>query len=62
MGFLKPLGAAAGFSKPAKGIYIYLRFSSGLRKSSKNSSRGFRKATCSSPAALENLFAASQRL
>jgi hypothetical protein len=51
-GFLKPLesckqvfqsgwGAAAGFSKLAWEIYIYLRFSSGFRKADKNSSRRF---------------------
>ncbi len=51
-GFLSRWGAAAGFSKPAWGIYIYIKIFKQLQQ-----------AALEMPAAaLENLFAAPQRL
>jgi hypothetical protein len=67
------LGAANGFSKaagvlqpaflnPPEEFTFISDFLVALEKLIRIAASGFRKASCSSPAALENLFATPQRL
>jgi hypothetical protein len=51
----------AGFSKAVWAVYIYLRFSCGFRYAIRIVTPSFRKADCSSLAALEKPFAALEQ-